>query len=490
MATQGWIADIIGDWVKKNPQKKAKDAKEKPFIGVDATKLTGKYTGQLASATVVDERLVISADACKGLEKVVDASFPMPVEHRECIRHLYSNFLKKFHGTVITDHLYHVTKSYTKEGFKYHMGQIHVAKPEAIQFLEKHHSRIWYTCGFGEGNKCDYLTNNMSESINAKIRGLKELLPHELVDSIRDLIMEKMTTRREVAKNLGDEILMSVMKQLNDLTSLLKVVKVARSDDGFAEVTLVDADNMTRRHTVDLDNRKCSCRVWQVSGRVAPMTHRSQWPIVDLGFKVHALRQKSGARSPRVQRIRGCLEPGRKKFIVLQNQPAQTTCNFDVEPHVEPQLTVAEACRFFHPDNLAHRPGIVVVAVACATASDAAFKILGFREWMASSSSQTTMAYNPATRGHFGPYENTAAGCSCSAAPLPPQAPVAVWPAAAPFDARADSPPRAPLLTRSCKLPPHASTCCLPVHLAGAAVPPTPSLLASCAAARGRPNGC
>lgn len=26
---------------------------------------------------------------------------------------------------------------------------------------------------------------------------------------------------------------------------------------------------------------------------------------------------------------------------------------------------------------------------------------------MASSSSQTTMAYNPATRGHFGPYENT-----------------------------------------------------------------------------------
>lgn len=45
------------------------------------------------------------------------------------------------------------------------------------------------------------------------------------------------------------------------------------------------------------------------------------------------------------------------QFIVLQNQPAQTTCNFDVEPHVEPQLTVAEACRFFHPDNLAHRPG-------------------------------------------------------------------------------------------------------------------------------------
>ncbi|KAF0920273.1 hypothetical protein E2562_034122 [Oryza meyeriana var. granulata] len=29
MATQGWIADRLGDWIKKNPQKGAKDAKEK-----------------------------------------------------------------------------------------------------------------------------------------------------------------------------------------------------------------------------------------------------------------------------------------------------------------------------------------------------------------------------------------------------------------------------------------------------------------------------
>ena len=29
MATQGWCADRLGDWVKKNPTKGAKDAKEK-----------------------------------------------------------------------------------------------------------------------------------------------------------------------------------------------------------------------------------------------------------------------------------------------------------------------------------------------------------------------------------------------------------------------------------------------------------------------------
>jgi len=29
MATQDWVADRIGDWIKRNPQKGAKDAKEK-----------------------------------------------------------------------------------------------------------------------------------------------------------------------------------------------------------------------------------------------------------------------------------------------------------------------------------------------------------------------------------------------------------------------------------------------------------------------------
>nr|AAP12925.1 transposon protein, putative, mutator sub-class [Oryza sativa Japonica Group] len=376
MATQGWVADRLGDWLKNNPKKGAKDARGKlqeqyeiklkyskawsgcrPYVGVDSTKLTGKYTGQLASATSVDghnwlfyvsyaifdlatddnwlwfmkqlnraigcpEGLVISTDACKGLEKAVSAAFSDPVEHRECIRHLYVNFLKKYHGSVITEHLYPAARSYTEEGFK---------------------------CGFGESSKCDYLTNNVSESFNAQIRNLKGLLPHELVDSIRELIMEKMATRRDVGKKMDDGIIPGVMKQLNDATSLLKVVKIARSDDGFAEVTLVDTDNKTRRHIVDLDNQKCSCRAWQITGkpcrhalawicssggriqdfvspyysvqmfriayagRVPPMTDRTQWPVVDLGFKVHVPKQKRGAGRPRVQRIRGFLEPGRKR---------------------------------------------------------------------------------------------------------------------------------------------------------------------------------
>jgi transposase-like protein len=102
----------------------------RPFVQVDATCLNGKYTGQLASATTVDghnwlyhlayaifdsdiednwkwfmeqlhraigssEGLVICTNACKGLESAVGVVFSQ-AEYRECMRHLYSNFMKHY----------------------------------------------------------------------------------------------------------------------------------------------------------------------------------------------------------------------------------------------------------------------------------------------------------------------------------------------------------------------------------------------------------
>ncbi len=195
------------------------------------------------------------------------------------------------------------------------------------------------------------MTNNALESFNnqMKTKGLKGLLVHEMVDGIREMIMEKFALRRDCGKKMEDGILPNMMKELNNSTGNLKVIKMPRNDDVFVEVTLVESDNSTKRHIVDLDSQHCSCRVWQVTrkpckhalawictnrgkiqdfvnhfysmqsfraayaGRIPTMTDRTQWPSVDLGFKVHPPRLRRGAGKPRVQRTRGCLEPGRNK---------------------------------------------------------------------------------------------------------------------------------------------------------------------------------
>lgn len=98
----------------------------KPYLAVDSAALNGRFKGQLASPCAIDGRnwlypvaygvletesskswawflenlrglighpegVVIHTDACKGLEKIVEQVWP-GVEHRECMRHLATNF--------------------------------------------------------------------------------------------------------------------------------------------------------------------------------------------------------------------------------------------------------------------------------------------------------------------------------------------------------------------------------------------------------------
>jgi hypothetical protein len=143
---------------------------------------------------------------------------------------------------------------------------------------------IWYRCGFSELSKCDYLTNNVSESFNAPIKKLKGLLLHELVDGIRKLIMEKRYLRRHIGKDMQDGILPNVIKDMSTISKSLKVVKVARSDEGIAEVTLIDDWNNHKRHTVDLQGHSYSCSEWQITGK--PCKHALAWILSKRGIKI------------------------------------------------------------------------------------------------------------------------------------------------------------------------------------------------------------
>jgi hypothetical protein len=80
----------------------------------------------------------------------------------------------------------------------------------------------------------------VSESFNAQIKKFKGLLLHELVDKIRELIMEKRYTRKMLARQWEDGILPNVLKDLDLISKNLTVVKVIVSDVDIAEVTILD----------------------------------------------------------------------------------------------------------------------------------------------------------------------------------------------------------------------------------------------------------
>ena len=83
---------------------------------------------------------------------------------------------------------------------------------------------------------------------------------------------------------MQDGILPNVIKDLNTISKNLKVVKVARSDEGIAEVTLIDDWNNHKRHMVDLQGHSCSCREWQIIGK--PRKHALAWILSNRGIKI------------------------------------------------------------------------------------------------------------------------------------------------------------------------------------------------------------
>ena len=299
---------------------------------------------------------MISTDAGKGIDSAVTQVLNNGVEHRECMRHLVANFQKRFRGEVFEKHLWPACRSFQKHRFEEHYNLMYEACPQAMKLIHENHKHLWTRHLFSEASKCDYVTNNIAETFNSWIRNEKSLNVVDLMDRIRQLCMEKMFLRRKFARKFEGKILPNVMKDLNARSRGLKYIwRYSHKDGGsnaemLGEVEGVNRDLVHWRHTVDLQERTCTCRRWQVTGlpcthalciitsirgyniedyvhdyysvakfnkaygkSVKPMTDRKQWPQVDSRFKLWPPILKRAAGRPRKRRFKSAAEGGTKK---------------------------------------------------------------------------------------------------------------------------------------------------------------------------------
>nr|KAJ0213458.1 hypothetical protein LSAT_V11C400201180 [Lactuca sativa] len=306
-ATQGWIANVVTDklksdgdvspyelrnWIMKTynvdvSYLKGFRRKEqaytdmyaacsrgflagcRPYIGLDACHLKGKFNGVLAATTGIDGNnsifpmaycvlesentqswtwfldslkkaigtpngLVISSDVQKGLEVAMMNVYPN-VEDRECIRHLYSNFKKHFRGDFFNTKLWATVKTYRSTKHDTLLKEISDKNDDVIAYLNTNHKKY--------GVKASLVLH--PKTFNSWIGKLRYKLVLDLLDAIKEKIMKRFNKKRNL--NLGE-------------------YEVTRSCENQDEVKYKGT-----RWEVSLDERKCSCRVWQVRGR--PCVH-------------------------------------------------------------------------------------------------------------------------------------------------------------------------------------------------------------------------
>ncbi|KAK9069470.1 hypothetical protein SSX86_011374 [Deinandra increscens subsp. villosa] len=349
----------------------------RPYIALDACHLKGKFNGVLVAATSVDgnnamfpvafgvlesenknswiwflellrkaigtpEGLVISSDMQKGLEVAILQVYPN-VEHRECIRHLYSNFKKHYRGDIFTRNLWRAARTFNATEHERCLTEIGKENNDALTYINENHKKIWSRSKFGTKCKCDYITNNISEAFNAWVGELRYHPVLDLLDSIREKIMVRFDKKRSNLKTWKGTLVPNVKSYLNRISKNLGDYEVCRSGENRAEVKRSE-----KRWEVILDERTCTCRVWQVKGvpcyhatafiafkrdpnwdkyvdsyftldkyklayalEVAPMPAKDQWVHIDTE-KIYPPTIKRPPGRPRKNRIKASDEPKKR----------------------------------------------------------------------------------------------------------------------------------------------------------------------------------
>jgi hypothetical protein len=115
------------------------------------------------------------------------------------------------------------------------------------------------------------VTNNIAEVFNNWIKHEKSLRVIDLMDIIRQKIMDKLFQRRRLAMKLNSKVLPHIVKDLNAKSRGLVGYSIHKGVGHTAEISGVYKDLTPWRHAVNLDKRTCTCNKWQITG--LPCTH-------------------------------------------------------------------------------------------------------------------------------------------------------------------------------------------------------------------------
>lgn len=270
----------------------------RPLLGLDRTYLKSKYLGTLLFATgfdgdgglfplafgVVDEenddnwmwflselhnlleintenmpRLTILSDRQKGIVDGVEANFPTAF-HGFCMRHLSESFRKEFNNTMLVNLLWEAAHALTVIEFEAKILEIEEISQDAAYWIRRIPPRLWATAYF-EGTRFGHLTANIVESLNTWILEASGLPIIQMMECIRRQLMTWFNERRETSMQWTSILVPTAERRVADALERARTYQVLRANEAEFEVISHEGTNI-----VDIRNRCCLCRGWQLYG--------------------------------------------------------------------------------------------------------------------------------------------------------------------------------------------------------------------------------
>ncbi|GJS19595.1 hypothetical protein Tco_0448227 [Tanacetum coccineum] len=201
---------------------------------------------------IVDgEGLTIISDQHKGIIEAAKDVMPL-AEHRQCARHIYANFRKRFTGVQFRSLFWQAAKATYPAKFEKIMQEIKDLSIEAHKHLMERNPESWSRAFFRTDRVCVAVENGISECFNSLIVEARRKPIINMLEDIRIGLMERMQRMREKHAKWADGICPNIRK---------KNWRVVPSGESRFEVR-----NGYEGFKVDERLRTCTCRGWQLTG--------------------------------------------------------------------------------------------------------------------------------------------------------------------------------------------------------------------------------
>ncbi|CAI9262195.1 unnamed protein product [Lactuca saligna] len=194
-------------------------------------------------------------------EHAIAQLFPV-AEHGFCLRHIYENMRKRWRTTKYKEKLWNCAKATTVQEFNRLMKAFSEYDIEAYEWLKKIPPQHWARSHFTGRPITDMLLNNLCEVFNSKLIEGRDKPIITCLEYIREYMMKRICNVIKVQQKCASPLTPTATKIMeSNTTNASNYIARWNSSDKY-EVQGPWQD----QHVVDMGQRVCSCRKWELTG--------------------------------------------------------------------------------------------------------------------------------------------------------------------------------------------------------------------------------
>ena len=176
---------------------------------------------------------------------------------------MHNNFKKQHKGKLLRDMMWNCATATTVEYFRKAMDVLKNESVNAFDWLATSvHPQHWARSHFSTVSKCDHLLNNHAESFNAFILEARDKPIITMLETIRNLLMDRIVRRRDIMLRLPGPNCPAVRQRLEKVIAESMTCRPRFNGVSSFQVSCSDGSQFT----VNVRDRSCTCRKWDLTG--------------------------------------------------------------------------------------------------------------------------------------------------------------------------------------------------------------------------------